>query len=458
MKRLHDAAPRCSVRLNLQDRVERASGLWDGASVHAGGTRPTPRRPFPRFQSRPGAGPGSYRPGRLGAVVLLLAAVACGQVDLTAPAGSVLQIIVRPEWVPTGGGTATVTVLGFRPTGAPLPDGTLITFTTTLGRIEPSSAKTRDGRVDVLFISDDRSGIAKVRAFSGPEASAEAEITVGTAIVADLELRAIPGYVPAGGGNIRLIARATARDGNPVPNVPVVFQASAGTLASGGRPVPTDANGEAEDTLFTRQKTEVRASIGTKTATLTLPYACEQRPTPRLNFSPQTPVVGQPVFFNANGSFDPTGPIVRYEWDFGDGGGATGPEVVHVYGTVGVFNVTLTVFNDRGCDNSVNSLLNVSSGPNQPPQAVFTVDDRLPGGNGDGIFRVAETLTFDASASFDPDGTVVAYTWDFGDTGTGSGKVTTHAYTAAGNYTVRLTIRDNLGAIATAERLITVQP
>ncbi|GBC85119.1 Microbial collagenase [bacterium HR11] len=394
----------------------------------------------------------------LGGGLLLLMAVACGQVDFTAPTGSVLQIFVKPEWVPANGGTATVTVLGFRSTGAPLPDGTLITFTTTLGRIDPPSAKTKDGRVEVLFISDERSGVAKIQAFSGPEAKAEAEITVGTAVVANLELRATPSYVPAGGGTVRLIARATAQDGNPVPNVPIVFQASAGTLASGGQPVLTNANGEAEDSLFTRQKTEVKASIGTKTATLTLPYACEQRPTPRLNFSPQTPVAGQPVFFNANGSFDPTGPIVRYEWNFGDGGSGFGPEVVHVYSTVGVFNVTLTVTNDRGCDNSTNSFLNVSSGPNQPPQAVFTVDDRLPGGNGDGILRVGETLTFDASASFDPDGTIVAYTWDFGDTGAGFGKVTTHAYTAAGNYTVRLTVRDNLGAIATAERLITVQP
>ncbi|MCS7313645.1 MAG: PKD domain-containing protein, partial [Acidobacteria bacterium] len=310
----------------------------------------------------------SYGPALLrgiGGVILLLVAIACGQVDFTAPVGSVLQIFVKPEWVPAYGGTATVTVLGFRSTGAPLPDGTLITFTTTLGRIDPPSAKTKDGRVDVLFISDDRSGVAKIRAFSGPEAAAEAEITVGTAIVANLELRAIPGFVPAGGGTVRLIARTTAQDGNPVPNIPVVFQVSAGTLTSGGQPVLTNANGEAEDSLFTRQRTEVKASIGTKTATLTLGYACEQRPTPRLNFSPQTPVVGQPVFFNAGGSFDPTSPIVRYIWDFGDGGGAEGFATTHTYSQIGVFTVTLIVINDRGCDNSVSSALNVSSGPNQ---------------------------------------------------------------------------------------------
>jgi chitodextrinase len=396
--------------------------------------------------------------GWLGAAALTLTVIACGQVDFTAPAGSILQIFVKPEWVPANGGTATVTVLGFRSTGAPLPDGTLITFTTTLGRIEPPSAKTKDGRVEVLFISDERSGIAKIQAFSGPEARAEAEITVGTAVVANLELRAVPSFIPAGGGTVRLIARATASDGNPVPNVPVVFQASAGTLASGGRPVLTNADGEAEDSLFTRQKTEVRASIGTKTATLTLPYACEQRPTPRLNFSPQTPVVGQSVFFNANGSFDPTGPIVRYEWNFGDGGSASGPEVSHVYGQVGVFNVTLTVYNDRGCDNSTSSLVNVVAAPNQPPRAIFTVDDRPPGGNGDGILRVGETLTFDGSASFDPDGSIVSYEWSFGDSGIGFGAVTTHVYAASGNYLVRLTVRDNVGATGTLTLTITVNP
>ncbi|GAB4549144.1 MAG: hypothetical protein Kow0063_44020 [Anaerolineae bacterium] len=38
--------------------------------------------------------------------------------------------------------------------------------------------------------------------------------------------------------------------------------------------------------------------------------------------------------------------IVGYEWNFGDGGTASGPVVVHTYTSPGIYNVTLTVTND----------------------------------------------------------------------------------------------------------------
>jgi PKD repeat protein len=56
--------------------------------------------------------------------------------------------------------------------------------------------------------------------------------------------------------------------------------------------------------------------------------------------------------------------------------------------------------------------------------------------------------TLDASQSSDADGTIVSYDWDFGDGTTGTGKVTTHAYAAAGSYTVKLTVTDDQGATA----------
>gem|GEM_PF-1415760 len=54
-----------------------------------------------------------------------------------------------------------------------------------------------------------------------------------------------------------------------------------------------------------------------------------------------------------------------------------------------------------------------------------------------------KTVTFDASASGDYDGTITAYTWDFGDTMTGSGKNVSHTYAAYKTYTVSLTVTDN---------------
>ena len=70
-----------------------------------------------------------------------------------------------------------------------------------------------------------------------------------------------------------------------------------------------------------------------------------------------------------------------------------------------------------------------------PPVAVF---DYSP----DPVI-VDEVTSFDGSASHDPDGTVVNWAWDFGDSGTGSGQIVTHTFISEGNYTVTLTVTDN---------------
>lgn len=63
---------------------------------------------------------------------------------------------------------------------------------------------------------------------------------------------------------------------------------------------------------------------------------------------------------------------------------------------------------------------------------------------------------FDASASHDPDGSLVSYSWDFGDGTTGTGSTITHHYPAAGTYTPRLTVMDDLGATASTTATVTV--
>ena len=67
---------------------------------------------------------------------------------------------------------------------------------------------------------------------------------------------------------------------------------------------------------------------------------------------------------------------------------------------------------------------------------------------------VNRTITFNASNSTDPDGTIENYEWDFGDGEKAEGEIVTHSYSSAGNYTVKLTVTDNEGAANSTAQVI----
>ena len=66
-------------------------------------------------------------------------------------------------------------------------------------------------------------------------------------------------------------------------------------------------------------------------------------------------------------------------------------------------------------------------------------------------------VNFMSAGSSDPDGTIDAYAWEFGDGGTSSVPNPSHTYTAAGSYTVTLTVTDNNGATASDTTAASVQ-
>jgi PKD repeat protein len=82
--------------------------------------------------------------------------------------------------------------------------------------------------------------------------------------------------------------------------------------------------------------------------------------------------------------------------------------------------------------------------PNSAPTADFTAT------------QAGLSVAFDGSSSTDPDGSIAAHGWAFGDGATATGATATHAYASAGTYTVVLTVTDDGGATATRERTVTV--
>ena len=73
----------------------------------------------------------------------------------------------------------------------------------------------------------------------------------------------------------------------------------------------------------------------------------------------------------------------------------------------------------------------------------------------DQLTQSLTTISFDGSGSSDPDGIITSYAWNFGDGGFASGASVSHTYSAAGSYTVTLTVLDNGGL--TASDTATVQ-
>ncbi len=80
--------------------------------------------------------------------------------------------------------------------------------------------------------------------------------------------------------------------------------------------------------------------------------------------------------------------------------------------------------------------------PNELPVALYTA---TPAEGGTPLYVV-----FDASDSYDPDGYVSSYSWDFGDGTTASGRVAAHTYSAAGTYSITLRVKDDSGEGSTA--------
>lgn len=163
---------------------------------------------------------------------------------------------------------------------------------------------------------------------------------------------------------------------------------------------------------------------------------------PTADFSASTNQLS--VSLNANLSKDTDGYIVAYSWDLGNGATSASSSFVYTYAASGNYTITLKVTDNNGASASASKNVTVQ-GPNASPVANFTFTTN------------ALTVSLNASLSTDPDGTIASYKWDLGDGTTSSGKTLSYTYATAGNYTVILTVKDNVGASNSIAKNVTVK-
>jgi hypothetical protein len=386
---------------------------------------------------------------RTAAILASLVGLSCDKMPLVAPTGTAITLVSATNVLPVNGSaeitafliqgvqsgsgtTSGVTAGG----GTPVHNGTVVTFSTTMGRIEPAEAQTNAGKAVVRLIGDGQSGTATIRAFSGGAASEPLEVKVGSAGAARVVATANPQSLPANGGTTSVTARVDDAQGNGLSGVPVSFSTDKGTLSQ--TLVLTSNQGFAVTQLTTTQAATVTASSGSVpqgTVAISLRAQTTLTITP-----PATMIVSAPAAFTVTAGSTVSGapPIVtNMQVDFGDGTPKTPPvtlastaaqTIQHLFARKGSLTVVATGVDAEGSpvSNSVQVAVGgfTAAGSAQPSPAT-----------------VGATVTFNISVA---PATVIIdhYEFDFGDgnsTVTSAGQ-TTHAFGSAGFRTVSVRV------------------
>ena len=162
------------------------------------------------------------------------------------------------------------------------------------------------------------------------------------------------------------------------------------------------------------------------------------------------PSYGTPgLALTVSGNFTDAGTLDTHSaaFDWGDGAsdaaainesnGAGSASGTHTYAAAGSYTVALTLSDNDGSSSTGTLALTVTAANNPP---VANAGGPYAGGEGG-------TITFNGSASRDPDGDVITYDWNFGDgTAHGVGVAPKHAYLNNGSYVVTLVVTDSRGA------------
>jgi hypothetical protein len=369
------------------------------------------------------------------AVLCLIAAMplmyACDKVPLLAPSGSVISVFASANTVPLNGdievvanviengttssttpttpaagtpGTGTTGTTSTTSTGAgtPVQNGTLVSFTTTIGRIEPSEARTNNGQVRVRFFAGTQSGTATITAFSGGASGKLENLKVGAAAVERVVLSASPQTLPPGGGTSTITARVEDASGLGLSGIPVTFTTDNGSLNP--PTATTDSSGVATTSLNAPRTAKVTASVAGKTADVTVTL----NPRTGLTITAPTTAVsaGLPATFTVG--VGTTANIQNVTVDFGDGrqqslGAISGSTTIqHVYNEAGTFTARATATDSSGFSEQVATSITIL--PAQPPSVTITGPATVPKNT-----QVTFVATVTGATS-----TIQQYQWDFG--------------------------------------------
>ena len=366
----------------------------------------------------------------------------CDTVQLLAPTNSTVTV-TAPTRVLQIGGSTEVTAVVLESAGTPVQNGTTVRFTTTLGRVEPAEAQTRNGMAVTTFYAGDASGVADIRATSGAAGGSAAaggaagaagtssnvvQVSVGAAAVDSVTVQANPSVVSANGGSVTVVATVQGAGGRALPGVHVTFSTTAGSL----NPTQgtTDANGQATTRLTTTATATVTASAGGKAsasgATVTaqpgpaLTIACAVGATTNC----LSVVAGQTAGITVQRAAS-TSAIQLATLTFGDGSAAVelgllvSPVTIpHVYNDPGSYTVRVTATDINGESVTVSQFVQVlavvSGGI-----TVETVEGRTvrATANVEGARVVSYVWTFDTSVTLTTTTNLATYTYPLAESG-----------------------------------------
>ena len=132
--------------------------------------------------------------------------------------------------------------------------------------------------------------------------------------------------------------------------------------------------------------------------------------------------------------------IIDWFWDFGDGNTATVQNPIHLYDSVGTYNVMLVVTTNLGCIDTIIQPVTI----NPLPVPAFTL---LPGCAGTAVTLTNNTLD-----------SVINWNWNFGNGQVSTQQNPTIVYSDSGTYNVSVTITDIFGCTGTANVPVTIEP